>query len=258
MDRHELREAMKQTKLTASLVKCSINFNDPEIVKLFCGHYEPYTLDQITKALLKVQGECEFFSLAAVKSRIDDGRPEPDEAWGLMPVEEGQSVVWTDEMAEAFGAAIPLLDGKANISARMAFIAKYKALVSDAKLRGVAVKWSASLGYDQLGRQHALTEAVNKGRITKGHAVKLLPSLTFKVHDGGRLLLKACAGEVLSTEQVKAALKKKREAEQEGYAAADAFQKLAEEVLDKRAPYTGGQTFEAPTEEDIEKLQGVE
>ncbi len=41
----------------------------------------------------------------------NDGRPGPEEAWALVPKDEETSVVMTEEMAAAAGAARPLIEG---------------------------------------------------------------------------------------------------------------------------------------------------
>lgn len=109
----------------------------------------------------------------AIISRLDDGRPGPEEAWAMIPRDEAGSVVWTDEMAAAFGIAGPLLAQGEPIPARMAFIEHYRAAVTTARLNAVPPRWTPSLGHDPRGREQVLLEASKKGRIGTGHPLLL-------------------------------------------------------------------------------------
>jgi hypothetical protein len=106
----------------------------------------------------------------AIVSRLDDGRPGVEEAWSMIPHSEAGSVVWTDEMAAAFGAASPLLALGDHIAARMAFREVYQAAVSRARDARTPPVWRPSLGWDAAGRETALREAVEKGRLGIEHA----------------------------------------------------------------------------------------
>lgn len=116
-----------------------------------------------------------------------DGRPGPEEAWSMIPRDESSSVVWTEEMAEAFGVANPLLNEGDQVAARMAFTERYRALVQQARDAGKPVKWMPSLGTDRLGREGALLEAESKGRLTSEHVAGLLP---YREEQGAMLLAK--------------------------------------------------------------------
>lgn len=109
-----------------------------------------------------------------ILSRIDDGRPDAKEAWAMMPTGEQDSVVWTEEMAQAWGAALPLLDAGDTAAARAAFCDTYQKLVIAARMRGEAPRWTPSLGLDVSGRELALRTAVSQGRTTAAQAEMLL------------------------------------------------------------------------------------
>lgn len=104
-----------------------------------------------------------------------DGRPGPEEAWAAIPMNEGGSVVWTDEMAEAFGVAAPLIAEGDKIAARMAFLERYRTLVRDARDIGKPIHWTPSLGCDVGDRERALIEAARLRRLTPQHVAGLLP-----------------------------------------------------------------------------------
>jgi hypothetical protein len=135
-----------------------------------------YTDEQIVAALVRVRLECRFISLAEIIERIpgagaDDGRPEVEEAWAMIPKSEDGSIVWTVEMAEAFGAARQLVRDGDSIGARMTFKEVYARLVAKAHRENIPVRWVPSLGWD---RVRALSEAVQKQRITPDAALSVL------------------------------------------------------------------------------------
>lgn len=134
------------------------------------------------QAVLKALGRCRrevkgMLTIQDVISRVDDGRPGVEEAWAQMPFDESQSVVWTDEMASAFGTALPLLEEGDKVAARMAFKETYTRLIGEARDAGRPVRWTPSLGHDKNGHAAALSEAVSKGRLTYEHAQDLCPKL---------------------------------------------------------------------------------
>lgn len=113
--------------------------------------------------------------ISDVIERIDDGRPGAEEAWAMIPQDERGSVVWTEEMSQAYGVAYKLIEQGDTIQARMAFIEVYRDRCLKARHSRLPVKWMPSLGHDPDGRTHVLTEAVEKGRLTSDHAKRLLP-----------------------------------------------------------------------------------
>lgn len=99
----------------------------------------------------------------------DDGRPGPDEAWAIAVagVDESATIVWTDEIAEAWGAARPIMALGDEVGARMAFLEVYARLLRAARDAGAPVRWSASLGHDPVARDSAIAEAARLGRIAE-------------------------------------------------------------------------------------------
>ena len=135
-----------------------------------------YPVEQVLGALVKCRRELKGnLRIAEIIDRLDDGRPGANEAWAMIPKNESDSVVWTREMAESFGVALPLIDDGDHIAARMAFIETYKVKCAESRNNGVPVKWEPSLGFDKNGREHVLIEAVEKGRLTREHVAGLLP-----------------------------------------------------------------------------------
>lgn len=128
---------------------------------------EPAVLKALTRCRREVKG---MLTIQDVVSRIDDGRLGVEEAWAMMPFSESQSVVWTEEMSQAFGIALPLLNEGEKVAARMAFKEAYQRLISEARDAGKPVVWTPSLGHDKGGREPILSEAIAKGRLTYDQA----------------------------------------------------------------------------------------
>jgi hypothetical protein len=133
---------------------------------------EAQVLGALSRCRRELRGR---LTLADVLARLEDGRPGPEEAWAMVPRGECTSLVWTDEIAQAWAVAQPLLDEGDAIAGRMAFLETYRRLVQAARDSGAPVKWWPSLGTDSAGRETALLDAARRGRITHEHAVSLLP-----------------------------------------------------------------------------------
>ncbi|GAB2889477.1 hypothetical protein GCM10027202_17590 [Microvirgula curvata] len=118
-------------------------------------------------------------TLAAVVERLNgaDGRPGADEAWAIAirSQPEAETVVWTNEIAEAFAVCRPVLDLGDEIGARMAFRDAYNRIIAAARAGGEAARWSASLGWDKDLRQVALESAARTGRLAQSTVAALMP-----------------------------------------------------------------------------------
>lgn len=120
-------------------------------------------------------------TLAAILQRVQstDGRLERDEAWSiaLTSADERETVVLTDEIAEAMSVARPVLDAGDKVGARMAFLAAYDRLVADARRAAVPARWSVSLGHDPELRARAIEQAVSLKRLPADEAKAWLNQL---------------------------------------------------------------------------------
>lgn len=97
----------------------------------------------------------------------DDGRPGPEEAWSiaLQCQDEAATIVWTAEIAEAWGVARVVMQAGDKVGAHMAFKEKYLQLVDSARQKGVHASWTASLGHDAKERDRAISHAQALGRL---------------------------------------------------------------------------------------------
>lgn len=101
----------------------------------------------------------------------NDGRPGPEEAWAisLAARDEADTVVWTNECAQAWAVAAPIMQLSDEVGARMAFKETYSRLVTEARARREAAAWEVSEGFDKNRRRIAVIQAVEAGRIPAGH-----------------------------------------------------------------------------------------
>lgn len=144
---------------------------------VFAQRLASYPEHLALNALNKCVDECRHrITLADVISRIDDGRPGPEEAWAMIPKDEGASCVWTSEMSEAFGVAAPLLDCGDMVAARMAFVESYRKLLSTARTNRHPVNYSVSLGHDPACREDVIKKAHEAGRLTTQQVKSYLPN----------------------------------------------------------------------------------
>lgn len=104
----------------------------------------------------------------AARCRLLDGRPEENEAWAqsLVSRDERETVVWTEEMAQAFYVARPLLESGDEVGARMAFKDAYARLVGAARAANRPAVWSVSAGWDAERRQIAVSKASAAGLLS--------------------------------------------------------------------------------------------
>lgn len=173
-----MNKLLEQIAVTAELMGQAIS---PTAAAVMAKDLQAYPASLVVEALTRVRRESKGrFTLAAVIEQLDrlqpDGRPGVEEAWAMIPKDEHGSVVMTEEMAEAYGIAAPLLNEGEATAARMAFKEAYARIVERNKLAGVSPKWFPSLGRDKEMRTTVLQEAVRLGRIGVEHAERIVPA----------------------------------------------------------------------------------
>lgn len=152
----------------------------PSLVQAYANKLQDLTIEQIAaagKAHDSHPDRGRFFPKPAdLRSYVieEDGFPTADEAWAICPSDESQSVVWCDEIVQAWGIAEPIMSDR--VAARMAFKGAYERLVAQARAEGRRPVWTASLGHDKHSRRDVIEAAARAGRLTHEHAAKLLPA----------------------------------------------------------------------------------
>src|SRR3990167_3478491 len=136
-----------------------------------------YLLDDVKIALLRCAGEVKGrLTLADILDRLPGGHPGPEEAWSTVSrsmQSEAVTVVWTDQMREAYGVSCAL--GDDLVAARLAFKECYQKLVSEARGRNHGPVWSISKGTDRHDQERAITEALKQGKLLPDYARRQLP-----------------------------------------------------------------------------------
>lgn len=112
--------------------------------------------------------------IAQISGKNDDGRPGPEEAWGIAvkASDEAETVLMTDEIAHAWSTAKPIMDLGDEVGARMAFKEVYERVCKEAN---GDVRWWPSLGTDPHKRSAALADAKRAGLLGAPHVAALLP-----------------------------------------------------------------------------------
>jgi hypothetical protein len=175
--------------IAATAELCGTNLSEAAAGMLL-GDLSEYDERGVLVALTKCRKELKGrLTLAEIISRIDDGRPGAEEAWSMLPRDEATTVVWTDEMNQAWGAVQNLISDGEVVAARMAFKETYSRIVTEAREGRQPARWTVSLGHDVPGRKTALLMAVAKRRLTADHACALIPN--FEVEDSVTPLLAA-------------------------------------------------------------------
>lgn len=145
----------------------------PGAARVFANDLARYPERQILEALQRCRREVRGrLTVADVLGRLDDGRPNADEAYALLPHGEAETVVWTEEMTSAWAIACEAED---RVARRMAFLSCYRQAVQRARDAAKPIKWSISIGTDPTQRLQAMEEAVRLGRISHEYAQALLP-----------------------------------------------------------------------------------
>lgn len=196
------RTLLEAIAVTAEVMGTTLS---PAAARVFAHDLAEHDDASVLAALVRVRREVRGrLTVADVISRIDDGRPGPEEAWAMMPRDEATTVVWTDEMSEAWGRALPLLDAGDAIAARMAFLETYRAAVVKARADKRQAKWRVSPGTDVEQRRLAIEDAVKRGRLG-AQSLALAPPATHgealglttmkKITDDVEARIRAKAGE---------------------------------------------------------------
>ncbi|WP_176048173.1 hypothetical protein [Burkholderia sp. BCC1644] len=155
----------------------------PAVLRVFWSQLETFPLDAVLRALSRHVATSEFAptpaSILKHLPKMSDGRPEPDEAWAIAirSADERETVVWTQEIAEAWAIASPVFDGD-EIGARMAFKAAYARIVDRNRGANQPPQWVVSQGFDAQRRIEVVDQAVRAGRLQLTHAQAVVPLLT--------------------------------------------------------------------------------
>lgn len=140
---------------------------------------DAYPKPGVLVALRRCRSELRSIKFSDILDRIPGGHPGPEEAWAMISRamhDETISLIWTDEMREAYGIAHAIQDD--NVAARMAFKESYSRAVSLARSERRAPAWSVSRGTDKTMLEQVLALGVKDGKISPTYAQRLVPDFT--------------------------------------------------------------------------------
>ncbi len=168
---------LKAVAVTAELTGTELS---EAALRVMAQDLDVYPEAAVLRALDRCRRELKTrLTLAAVLERIEeeDGRPGADEAWAIAlgAADEAETVVWTEEIAQAFAVAQPVLEARDKVGARVAFRDAYERLVREARAAAAPCSWVASVGHDPERRAVALRAAIALKRIEAGAVAGLLP-----------------------------------------------------------------------------------
>lgn len=136
-----------------------------------------YPVADVAASLKRCRSELKSIKFSDILDRLPNGHPGPDEAWAIVSRgmnNEALTVVWTDQIREAYGVAHALADD--SVAARVAFKEAYQRLISESRLRREKPSWSVSRGSDKADQELQITEAVKAGRLSVEYATRMLPN----------------------------------------------------------------------------------
>lgn len=174
------REYVDQREMLIEAVTATAEFCgqvlSPSAVRVLADDLSRLGQEAVLAALARCRLELRGrLKISDILFRLEDGRPDAATAWQMLPQDERQTVVWTEEIAEAWGMAFPLLEQADVAAARSAFEQAYRKAVLLARAQHVPVRWVPSLGSDRGSREQVLRDALDKGLLTAEHVEQLLP-----------------------------------------------------------------------------------
>lgn len=182
-------ELLKALAVTAELTGTVFT---ESAIKVLAADLVQFDEHQVMSALRRCRRELTgHLTVAAILSRIDDGRPTPEIAWSqICALTERDTIVGPTEQIEAFAAVSNMIDAGETIPARMAFLERYKSLVARAKDEGGSAQFRVSPGYDPHQRDSVVRQALETGLLTDQQALPhirgLLPNTQKLLDDLGK------------------------------------------------------------------------
>ncbi|WP_051234216.1 hypothetical protein [Halomonas halocynthiae] len=173
----------------------------PSAGMLIAEDLSAYPFDEIRRALARCRAELYGkLTLAAIIERLPSANAHlsGNEAWALAlhSTDEQETVVWTPEIARAFSAAKPVLDGRDKVGARMAFLAAYERELASAKAEARQPEWQVSLGHDPQRREIVMNDAINAGKLPAPKVANLLPPPDKPITEQGKRQRKAVVSQL--------------------------------------------------------------
>lgn len=179
MNEQDLLWLVEQVVGTAELLGQPIT---PTAAAMLAEDLSSYPREVLARALSRVRTEhTGRLTPKVIIELIDEamGRPGANEAWAVAvtAMDERSTVVWTNEMAQAWSVAQPIAADGDMVGARMAFIGAYERLVRTARNERRTPVVMVSEGWDGgAARTAAVEKAVKLGYLPRDQAQQYLPA----------------------------------------------------------------------------------
>lgn len=190
--------------LTSALVAYGKPLPEAAILVAWWANLQAYPLRIVAAAFAAYCDENGEFAPVpagiAKRCKLMDGRPSDGEAWAiaLTSRDEADTVIWTQEIAEAFAICSPVFPDE--VGARMAFKDAYARLIAAARADRRPAQWSASLGWDLRKREASIAKAAVAGLLPAPTVAALLPAPAGEItHDSNARAQLAKIREMLAT-----------------------------------------------------------
>lgn len=179
MNNQDMNWLIQQIVCTAELLGQEIT---PMAAAMLAEDLNRYPKPVLAAALSRVRTEhTGKLTPKAILDRIDEamGRPAANEAWSIAmdAMDERKTVVWTQEMAQAWQTASVVASSGDMVGARMTFISAYERLVRCAREERRLPEVIVSEGHDPKHRIEAVKRAVQIGYLPATKAQEYLPAL---------------------------------------------------------------------------------
>lgn len=150
-----------------------------KVVGMMVADFRVFPKHQLKEALHRVRMEgTSRLTPKVLLDQLDaiNGRLGADEAFALVlkAKDETQTVVWTDEVAQAWAAVYSMVQSKDQVGARMAFKQAYERIAQDARAQLKRPEPAFTLGTDPELRRVAITQAHEQGRLPLALALDAL------------------------------------------------------------------------------------
>lgn len=205
-------KAFSKTWMTAHAVSSSNSSQNNDAIAYVFDILEQYSIISIELAIKKHCEQSRFAPTPADVIALLETRHRHisyGEAWALCPKSHMDTVVWTNEIAQAWAACSDIYNDGDKIGAKMAFKGAYERIRNLAELKRVRPVWGVSIGDNKELIKGALDNAVLAGRLTAEQALNSLPTA-----QGGGFIGKMLTGGKVSVSDasVKKGIKKLRRA----------------------------------------------
>lgn len=162
-----MREIIEAITVTAEIVGDEPR---PTSVAAMAMDLSRYPAQRVMDALVLCRRELKGrLTLASIIERIDDGHPPVNEGWAIAvrAADERNTIAWTQEIAESWAVAQPLMEVGDKVAARMAFMEAYGERLRQSRRNFQVAQFFLCLGYDQSDRVRAAREAVESGKLSR-------------------------------------------------------------------------------------------